>query len=66
MFKSDNGKSNEAVDSVEHDDSIEKWRDVFGDKFGKKRDDGGSGNSSGRRGVGVGTATVMPRKPYAR
>ena len=66
LFKIYNDKINAAFDAVEHDDSIEKWRDVFGDNFGKKRGGGGDGNSSGRRGAGVGTVTVTPRKPYAR
>ncbi len=66
LFKIYNDKINKAFDAVEHDDSIEKWRDVFGDSFGKRRGDGGGGNSGGRRGTGVGTVTVTPRKPYAR
>ncbi len=66
LFKIYNDKINEAFDAVEHDDSIEKWRNVFGDNFGKKQGDGGDGSSSGHRGAGVGTVTVTPRKPYAR
>lgn len=68
IFKIYNDKINAAFDAAEHDDNIEKWRDVFGDNSGKKRGDGGGGNSSGRRGAGVGTGTVTvaPKKPYAR
>ena len=67
MFDTYTNKVTEACDSVEHDDSIEKWRSLFGDGFGKKKGDGG-GNGSGRKSVaaGVGTTTVTPRKPYAR
>ena len=66
LFNVYNDKINEAFDTIEHDDSVEKWRDVFGDNFGKMR--GGSDNGSGHQRVGVsaGPAVVMPRKPFAR
>ena len=66
LFNVYNDKINEAFDTIEHDDSVEKWRDVFGENFGKMR--GGSDNGSGHQRVGVsaGPAVVMPRKPFAR
>ena len=64
LFNVYNGKINEAFDAIEHDDSIEKWRDVFGENFGKMR--GESGNGHQRVGEGAGLAVVMPRKPFAR
>lgn len=66
LFNTYTHKVNEACDSKDHDDSIEKWRSLFGDGFGKKREGGDS--TSSRSGVTTGGAiiTVTPRKPYAR
>lgn len=66
MFDTYTDKMNDAFDSKDHDDSIERWRSLFGDGFGKKRGGGASGSS--RRGVATGgvITTVTPRKPYAR
>ena len=63
LFNVYNYKINEAFDAKEHDDSIKKWRDVFGEKFGKMK---GNGGGKGSIGVGAGATTVTPRKPYAR
>ena len=55
-----NKKINAAFDAKEHNDSVEKWRAVFGDEFGEKREN--SANS--RRAPAV--AAVRPKRPYAR
>ena len=58
-------KINNAFDATEHDDSVEKWRGVFGEKFGSKKG-GGSGGSSQKLAVSAPFVAVRPRKPYAR
>ena len=63
LFNVYNDKINKAFDAKEHDDSIKKWRDVFGEKFGKMK---GNGGGKGSIGVGAGATTVTPRKPYER
>ena len=55
-----NEKINEAFDAKEHNDSVEKWRALFGDEFGEKRENG----DSSRRAPAV--AAVRPRRPYAQ
>ena len=59
-----NGRINDAFDEPRHDDSVEKWRRVFGDKFGRKS------NGEGQKAQGparVAAPTVVtPRKPWAR
>lgn len=62
-FNTNNDKINKAFDTKEHDDSVDKWRDVFGDNFGKKTGNNGGGTS---RRPGATSTTVIPRKPYAR
>lgn len=58
-----NEKINEAFDATEHDDSVRKWRAVFGDEFGELKG-GEDGNS---RGGGVpAVAAVKPQRPWAR
>ena len=66
LFNVYNDKINEAIDAIEHDDSVEKWRQLFGENFGKKR--AASDNGSGRQRViaGAGPIVVTPKKPYAR
>ena len=59
LFNIYNDKINEAFDAKEHDESIEKWRDVFGENFGKKKGPSSGGGSS----VSV---AVTPIKPYAQ
>ena len=58
-----NDRINSAFDELRHDDSIDKWRKVFGDKFGRKTNGGGQ-NASGRARVAA-AAAVTPRKPWA-
>ena len=59
-FDAINKRINEAFDAKEHNDSVTKWRAVFGDEFGKKR---GNGDNS-RRAPAV--VAVRPKRPYAR
>lgn len=65
LFNVYNDKINEAYDALEHDDSIDKWRELFGERFGKKRGKGSSANSAGPAAGGASIA-VAPSKPYAR
>ena len=59
LFNIYNDKINKAFDAKEHDDSIEKWREVFGDNFGEtKRKDTNSSS--------VSSVAVTPKKPYAQ
>ncbi len=63
-----NKRINEAYDAKEHNDSVDKWRALFGDEFGEKRDeddDKSSGNSAKRSGAPA-VAAVTPRRPWAR
>lgn len=58
-----NEKINEAFEATEHDDSVRKWRAVFGDEFGELK--GGEDGKS--RGGGVpAVAAVKPQRPWAR
>ena len=50
------GKINSAYEATDHDDSIDQWREVFGDKFGKKRNSGISGAPF----------AVTPKPPWAQ
>ena len=54
-------KINEAFDSKNHDESVKKWREVFGDKFGKLRSNKSSNASSS---VAI-PPTVSATRPYA-
>ena len=64
LFDVYNSKINEAFDATDHDDSVEKWREVFGEKFGSKKG-GGSGGSQ-KLATSAPFVAVRPRKPYAR
>ena len=64
LFNIYNNKINEAFDALEHDDSIDKWRELFGDSFGKKRREGSSASNVGPA-AGSASIAVVPRKPYA-
>ena len=67
-FATYNEKINEAFDATEHNDSVDKWRAVFGDDFGEKRDENDN-NSSGNNAKGTGAPAVVavkPRSPWAR
>ena len=59
LFNVYNEKINAAYIEVEHDESIDKWRDVFGDGFGRKK---GNGKDAGSKSF----ATVIPRKQHAQ
>lgn len=52
-----NSKINEAFDAKDHNTSVKKWRELFGDNFGELKDD-----TENRGGAPV---VVVPRKPYA-
>lgn len=58
MFNIYNAKINEALEATKHNDSVRKWRKLFGDKFGKLKDENGN--------KGIAPVIVTPRKPYAR
>lgn len=68
MFASYTRRINDAFNETDGQRSVSKWRDLFGDGFGSS----GSGSSSSKpivttaAGLGAATATVTPRKPYAR
>ena len=55
MFDIYNGKVNEAFDATDHNTSVKKWRELFGEKFGELMENTASV-----------AAVVAPRKPYAR
>lgn len=64
MFNTYNTKINEAFDEKDHNKSVKKWRELFGDSFGEL-------NVDGRNEGTVSVASlkkpreVTPRKPYA-
>ncbi len=53
-----NTKINEAYEETDHNASVRKWREIFGDSFGELKDE--TQNSGGT------PVIVTPRKPYAR
>lgn len=54
LFDTYNSKVNEAFESTDHNASVKKWRELFGDKFGELKDVTTSA-----------AAIVTPRRPYA-
>ena len=54
MFNIYNRKVNEAFEATDHNTSVKKWRELFGDKFGELKDRSASS-----------VAVVTPRKLYA-
>ena len=52
-----NNKIDEAFAATDHNTSVKKWRELFGENFGKLRDDKAIRSAAG--------ASVTPRKPYA-
>ena len=68
MFASYTRRINGAYEETDGQRSVDKWRDLFGDGFGS----GASGSSTSRSrattaaALGTASATVAPRKPYAR
>ena len=63
LFNTYTRKINDAYEAEEHDDSVDKWHDIFGDKFGKKQG-GGEGHLGAS--TSVASVAVTPKKPYAR
>jgi len=45
MFDLYNGKINEAFDAKDHNTSVKKWRELFGDNFGELKEDNGNKKS---------------------
>ena len=58
MFDLYNSKINEAFDAKDHNTSVRKWREVFGDNFGELKDDDSNKNAA--------LITVKAPKLYAR
>lgn len=58
-----NGRINDAFNEPRHDDSVDKWRKVFGDKFGRKTN--GGGKSAEATASVAAPAVVTPRNPWA-
>lgn len=52
-----NNKIDEAFEATDHNTSVKKWRELFGENFGKLRDDKAIRSAS--------SASITPRKPYA-
>lgn len=52
-----NNKIDEAFEATDHNTSIKKWRELFGENFGELRDDKAIHSAA--------SAIVTPRKPYA-
>ena len=61
-FKIYNDQVNDAFDETDPQKSVQKWRKLFGEDFGKSKskNNGASGTAA------MAAATVTPRKPYAR
>ena len=62
-----NNRINEAFDAEDHDDSVEKWRSIFGDEFGEKRgeDDDKSSGTNAKQNAAPAVVSVKPRPPWA-
>ena len=65
VFNTYNTKINEAFDEKDHNKSVKKWRELFGDSFGELKDDG---KNEGTASVvtPIMTRIVTPKKPYAK
>lgn len=60
-----NAKINDAYGEQEHNASVRKWRKLFGDNFGKLKDDDTGGAALSGTGIGISAVgTVAARKPY--
>ena len=57
---------NDAYDATEHNDSVKKWRKLFGDEFGELRDNDRNGLVIGAVAKSAGSVAVTPRRQYAR
>jgi hypothetical protein len=63
-FHTYRGKIDDAYDTVEHDESVDLWREIFGDAFGVKR--GQSSEKSSVNSVSrTSSVTVPPRRPWS-
>lgn len=63
LFNTYNYRINEAYGSKGHDDSIKKWRAVFGEEFGEILTTASDNRTSHK---GIILPGVYPRKPYAK
>ena len=57
-----NEKINEAVDEQDHNKSVRKWREIFGDDFGQEKSED---NEAATKSAAPAVISVTPRKPYA-
>jgi len=65
-FNSYNEKINDAYEEGDHNESVKKWRKVFGDKFGKLKSEKPSGGESSARDLTpVRTRVITPVRPWA-
>jgi len=59
-------KINEAFNEKSHDESVKKWRALFGDEFGRLKDSKSTNKLLGGGAIGVGVIPTVPAKsPYA-
>ena len=66
MIKTYNDWIDEAYDATEHNDSVKKWRRIFGDEFGELRDEDKDQAVNTVAAPFISSVSVKPRKPYAR
>ena len=68
IFDSYTQRINGAYEETDGQRSVDKWRDLFGDGFGSSGSDSSTSGSRATAAAALGTAsaTVAPRKPYAR
>ena len=63
-----NRKINQAFEAKDHNKSVKKWREIFGDEFGELKDS--SASSQAARGVMLGSIVSSPHaiatKPYSK
>lgn len=64
-FNSYNQKINGAYQEDDHNESVRKWREIFGDKFGKLNPSGPSGGGSYTREIAPHTRVITPVSPWA-
>ena len=62
LFDLYNDKINTAFDTQDHDESVDNWRELFGDGFGSKR----THTARDVPDKGRASISVAPRKPWAR
>lgn len=66
LFDSYARKMESAFQCADHNESVDKWREVFGSRFGTKRAEHAAAGVHAGSAVGVGNVSVSPPKPYAR